>query len=173
MIDVSQGGEMTKRMFVGAAALTALWFGGGALEAQAPQAAPGAPAAQAAPRRGTPPCGPNLADVTNVAKDSRCFELRTYTLREGGSIDTLHSRFRDHTTGLFKKHGITMLGFWQPVTKKDTLIYLLVYKDAAERDAQWAAFGKDPEWQKVLKAMPVNLAVEAVFMSATDYSSVK
>src|SRR5947207_1213059 len=43
----------------------------------------------------TPPCGPNLT-IKNVAKDSRCFELRTYTVREGSSIDLLHSRFRDH-----------------------------------------------------------------------------
>jgi hypothetical protein len=142
---------------------------------QAAQGAQGAPAAQAgrSAGRGTPPCGPNLADVTNVAKDSRCFELRTYTVREGGSIDLLHSRFRDHSTALFKKHGITMVGFWQPVAKKDTLVYLLAFKDAADRDARWAAFFADPEWQKVLKAMPVNLTVEAVFMSATDYSLMK
>lgn len=49
--------------------------------AQAGQAARGA-----APQ--TPPCGPNLpAEIKNVAKDSRCFELRTYTVREGSSIE--------------------------------------------------------------------------------------
>lgn len=165
---------MRKRtVLLGSAVLTAMCVGATApLNAQAPQAAPAAQPGRGA-ARGTPPCGPNLADVTNVAKDSRCFELRTYTVREGGSIDLLHSRFRDHTSSLFKKHGIQMIGFWQPVAKKDTLVYLLVYKDAAERDAQWAAFGKDPEWQKVLKAMPVPLMVEAVFMSATDYSGMK
>mgnify|MGYP002135070656 CR=1 FL=1 len=26
-------------------------------------------------------------DIKNVAKDSRCFELRTYTVREGSSLD--------------------------------------------------------------------------------------
>ena len=67
----------------------------------------------------TPPCGPNLPiDIKNVAKDSRCFELRIYTVREGSSADLLHSRFRDHTTALFKKHGMTIVGFWQPVTKR-------------------------------------------------------
>jgi hypothetical protein len=122
----------------------------------------------------TPPCGPNLAaDIKNVAKDSRCFELRTYTVREGSSIDLLHSRFRDHTTALFKKHGMTIIGYWQPVAKRDTLIYMLAYKDGAARDAAWAAFGADPDWVKTRTEMQVNVQVENVFMSATDYSPVK
>jgi NIPSNAP protein len=137
-------------------------------QAPAPQAGRGAPPAP------TPPCGPNLAaDVKNVAKDSRCFELRTYTVREGSSIDLLHTRFRERTTALFKKHGMSIIGYWQPVTKRDTLIYILAYKDGAARDAAWAAFGADPDWVKTRTEMQVNVQVENVFMSATDYSPVK
>src|SRR5262252_2570620 len=122
----------------------------------------------------TPPCGPNLsAKIKNVAKDSRCFELRTYTVREGSSIDLLHSRFRDHTTALFKKHGMTIVGYWQPVSKPNTLIYILAYKDAAARDASWTAFNADPEWVKTRTEMAVNVQVDNVFMSATDYSPMK
>jgi hypothetical protein len=122
----------------------------------------------------TPPCGPNLAaDIKNVAKESRCFELRTYTVREGSSIDLLHSRFRDHTTALFRKHGMTIIGYWQPVTKPNVLIYILAYKDAAARDKAWAAFNADPEWVKTRTAMQVNVQVDNVFMSATDYSPLK
>ena len=140
------------------------------------------PASQTAPAgrgaRGAAPADPTVrpnlpADIKNVAKDSRCFELRTYTVQEGASIDLLHSRFRDHTVDLFKKHGIMMIGFWQPVTKLNTLTYLLAYKDGAARDASWAAFQADPEWRKVLAAMPVHLQVESVFMSAADYSPLK
>jgi hypothetical protein len=135
------------------------------------QNVPGQAARGAAP---TPACGPNLpADIKNVAKDSRCFELRTYTVREGSSIDLLHSRFRDHTTALFKKHGMTVIGYWQPVTKRDTLIYILAYKDGAARDAAWAAFNADPEWVKTRTEMQVNVQVDNVFMSATDYSPMK
>ena len=141
----------------------------GAAAAQAGGAGRGA-----APAAPTPPCGPNLPPtVKNVTKDSRCFELRTYTVREGSSIDLLHSRFREHTTALFKKHGMTIVGYWQPVAKPDTLIYLLAYKDGAARDAAWAAFGADPEWVKTRTAMQVNVQVDAVFMSATDYSPMK
>jgi hypothetical protein len=121
----------------------------------------------------TPACGPNLT-MKNVAKDSRCFELRTYTVREGGgNIDVLHARFREHTNRLFKKHGMTIVGFWQPVSKPDQLIYILAYKDAAARDASRAAFQADPEWVKVRAQMAVTLTVDNVFMSATDYGPIK
>jgi hypothetical protein len=120
----------------------------------------------------TPPCGPNLP-IKNVSAQSRCFELRTYTVREGSSIDLLHSRFRQYTTALFQKHGMTVIGYWQPVAKPDTLVYMLAYKDAAARDAAWAAFQADPEWVKVRTDMQVNVTIESVFMSATDYSPLK
>ena len=132
-------------------------------------------AAAQAPGRGpqpTPPCGPNLT-IKNVDQQSRCFELRTYTVREGSSIDLLHSRFRDHSTALFKKHGMTVIGYWQPVAKPDTLIYILAYKDAAARDASWAAFNVDPEWVKTRTEMQVAVQVDNVFMAATDYSPMK
>ena len=137
---------------------------------------PPAAAAQTGQRGGgapaTPPCGPNLT-LKNVDKQSRCFELRTYTVSGGSSIDLLHSRFRDHTTGLFQKHGMTVIGYWQPVAKLDTLVYMLAYRDAAARDASWAAFQADPEWVKVRTEMQVNVQVDSVFMSATDYSPMK
>ena len=142
--------------------------------APAAQSAPAPQAGRGAPPAPTPPCGPNLpTSVRNVAKDSRCFELRTYTVREGSSIDLLHTRFREKTTALFKKHGMTIVGYWQPVTKPDTLIYVLAYKDGAARDAAWAAFGADPDWVKTRTEMQVNLQVDNVFMSATDYSPLK
>src|SRR5262245_34170519 len=137
-------------------------------------AAPVAQAGRGAPPAPSPACGPSLpADVKNVAKDSRCFELRTYTVREGSSIDLLHTRFRERTTALFKKHGMTIIGYWQPVTKPNTLIYILAYKDAAARDAAWAAFGADPDWVKTRTEMQVQVQVDNVFMSATDYSPLK
>jgi hypothetical protein len=145
-------------------ALFASIFIAGSNAFAAPQAAP-------AP---TPLCGPNLpSDIKNVARESRCFELRTYTVKEGSSIDLLHSRFRDHTNALFRKHGMTIVGFWQPVTKPNVLVYILAYKDAAARDKSWAAFNADPEWVKTRTEMKVDVQVDNVFMSATDYSPMK
>jgi hypothetical protein len=128
----------------------------------------------AAPAGPPPPCGPGINDK-NVAPDSRCFELRTYTVRpEGpGSIDLLHSRFREHTNRLFRKHGMTIVGFWHPTNKPNTLIYILAYKDRAARDAAWKAFQSDPEWAKVRTEMQVGTQVESIFMSSTDYGPMK
>src|SRR3954471_5917723 len=108
----------------------------------------------------TPACGPAF-QTKNTAKTSRCFELRTYTVREGsGNIDVLHARFREHTNALFRKHAMTIVGFWQPVAKPDQLIYILSYKDAAARDAAWAAFQADPDWVKTRADMAVNVQVD-------------
>ena len=134
----------------------------------------GQPAAAPRPPQPSPACGAGQpASSKNVDKASRCFELRTYTVREGSSIDLLHSRFRDHTTALFRKHGMTIVGYWQPVEKPNTLIYILAYKDNVARDAAWAAFNTDPEWVKTRTEMVVNVQVDAVFMTATDYSPLK
>ena len=161
---------ITRAGFVGLRAVVV----GLAISAAGVQGADAGQAGRGAPPAPTPSCGPNLPpDIKNVARDSRCFELRTYTVREGSSLDLLHSRFRDHTTALFKKHGMTIIGYWQPVTKRDTLIYMLAYKDGAARDAAWAAFQADPEWVKTRTEMQVNVQVDNVFMSATDYSPVK
>lgn len=140
--------------------------------AQAPAGAPQAPAA--APAGPPAPCGPGVTDK-NVAPDSRCFELRTYTVRaEGpGSIDLLHSRFRQHTNRLFRKHGMEIIGFWHPTNKPNTLIYILAYKDRAARDAAWKGFQSDPEWAKVRSEMQVGTAVEAIFMNSVDYGPMK
>ena len=116
------------------------------------------------------------AESDSVAKGSRCFELRTYTAAPG-KLDALHARFRDHTNALFIKHGMTIVGYWEPTDKPDTLVYMLAYKDRAARDVAWKAFQSDPDWVKARAASEVNgsltAKVENLFMSATDYSPVK
>jgi hypothetical protein len=145
-------------------------------------ATPAAPADQAQPARGggrgggrgTPPCG-SAVTGRNMAPTSRCFELRTYTVRPDspGNIDVLHARFREVSQRLFLKHGMNVIGFWQPVAMPDTLVYMLAYKDNATRDAQWAAFNADPEWVEARTRMNVGLGVVSVFMNASDYSPIK
>ena len=68
---------------------------------------------------------------------------------------------------------MTVVGIWQPVSKPDTIVYLVAYKDAATRDAAWAAFNADPEWVKVRTDMNVGITVEQTFMVATDYGMLK
>ncbi len=112
--------------------------------------------------------------VFAAEKDTRCFEMRVYYAAPG-KLDELHKRFRDHTTALFKKHGMTNLGYWTPVENADLkLVYVLAYPSREARDASWKAFAADPDWQAAYKASEVNgklvAKFESTFMQATDYS---
>ena len=110
----------------------------------------------------------------------RFFELRTYTTAPGKLV-ALNNRFREHTNGLFKKHGMTIVGFWTPADEprsKDTLIYILAYPDREAREKSWKEFQADPDWVKArdesekdgpLLAHPP----ESVYMNPTDYSPIK
>src|SRR5688500_8722504 len=66
----------------------------------------------------------------SVVKGSRPFGLRTYHAPPG-KLEELHARFRNHTIRLFKKHGMTIVGFWAPTAPLDaaaqTLVYVLAY----------------------------------------------
>jgi len=116
----------------------------------------------------------------SVAKDSRCFEIRTYHAAPG-KFEAMHARFRDHTCALFKKHGMEIVGFWIPTDKDQgadsTLIYLLAHKSREEAKKSWAAFSNDPDWKKARAeseaAGKLVEKAESVFLSATDYSSMK
>jgi hypothetical protein len=114
---------------------------------------------------------------------ARTFELRTYTA-SAGNMDNLHNRFRQYTMGLFEKHNITNIGYWQPMpkadgTKSDLLIYLIAHPDKATGDASWKAFREDPKWVAAKAASEVKgggsltTKVESVFMLPTDYSPIK
>lgn len=144
----------------------------GSTTALALHEAPAVPHRASPARAATPPCGPGL-DIKNVARDSRCFELRIYTIAPGGSADVLHARFRERTLALFRKHGMTVIGFWQPVARLDQLVYLLAFRDAAARDSAWAAFNADPDWVRTHAEMKVSVDVDNTFMVATDYSPLK
>ena len=116
----------------------------------------------------------------SIAKDSRCFELRTYHAAPG-KLEALNARFRDHTCALFKQHGMEIVGFWIPADADkgatNTLVYLLAHKSREEAKKSWAAFGADPDWKKVRTESEVNgkltEKVESVFLLATDYSPLK
>lgn len=113
------------------------------------------------------------------AATNRVFELRTYYTLEG-KLPDLEARFRNHTTKLFEKHGMTNIGYWVPQDepgKKNTLIYIVAHKSRDSAKASWDAFRSDPEWKKVQTASEVNgkivQKVDSVFMEPTDYSKIR
>ena len=132
-----------------------------------------------------PPCGP-AAQLpsefsTNVAPDSRCFELRMYTAdtsRDGvgdyeRTIDELHQRFREQEVAIFEKHGAEVVAVWQSLEDSNTLTWMLAYRDRAHREEVWAAFRADPEWTALREKYPVGVSIQAFMMSASDYSALK
>jgi hypothetical protein len=121
-----------------------------------------------------------VAASPSIAKDSRCFEMRTYYAAPG-KLEELNKRFRDHTCALFKKHGMENIGYWIPAASEkgaeNTLVYIIAHKSREEAKKSWAAFIADPEWQKVHKESEANgklvTKIESVFLGATDYSAIK
>ena len=121
-----------------------------------------------------------VAVSPSIAKDSRCFEMRTYYAAPG-KLEALNARFRDHTCALFKKHGMENVGYWIPADADkgatNKLVYIIAHKSREEAKKSWAAFSTDPDWKKAQKESEVNgklvEKVESVFLGATDYSPVK
>jgi len=121
----------------------------------------------------------DLSIKRNVASagafpDTRLFELRTYHA-EPGKLEVLLARFRDHTTKLFAKHGMTNSGYWVPADNKDNLlIYLLAYQDRATRDESWKTFLADEEWKKVVAESEANgrlvTKADQLFLTSTVFS---
>ena len=113
------------------------------------------------------------------AQDEKVFELRTYKATPG-NLDNLHARFRDHTTRIFRKHGMEVIGYWSPTSeeeREDTLVYLLGHDNQAAADQSWQDFIADPEWARVAEESnrdgQILGGIERKYMVATDYSPMR
>lgn len=122
---------------------------------------------------------PAGAAAAPPAAATRVFELRTYT-SPPGKLPALHARFAGHTMALFARHGMTNVGYWTPqdsARRGNTLVYLLAHPSRQAARDSWAAFGADPEWQRVRAASeangPIVERVESVFLDPTDFSPMK
>lgn len=135
------------------------------------------PPGGAAARAGGPELGKNAA----MAPD-RTFEVRTYRSAPG-RLDALSSRFRDHTLGIFARHGVSVTAFFQARDENDpttgTLVYICDFPSREAADAAWASFREDPEWTKVRAESeeraggPLTTSVESLFVEPTDYSPIR
>jgi hypothetical protein len=110
---------------------------------------------------------------------TRVFEMRTYYTHPG-KMEALHERFRKHTNKLFEKHGMTLIGYWNPIDPKqaqEKLVYILAYpsKEAAAQSRK--GFVNDPEWKAAKAASekdgPLVARVESVYLAPTDYSQIQ
>jgi hypothetical protein len=111
----------------------------------------------------------------------RLFEWRTYTATPG-QLDRLHARFRDHTVGLFSKHGMGHFGYWVPDADQPgagaTQVYLITHASEAARQASFDGFRADPAWVAARTAseeaaggpLTVKDGVQSLLLLPTDYS---
>ena len=113
---------------------------------------------------------------SRAAESDVVYELRVYHCYEGKLPDLLR-RFREHTTKIFEKHGMTNVAYWSPMDepqKSNTLIYVLAHPSREAAATNWKAFSADPEWQSVQKASEANgkivEKVDSTFMVPTDFS---
>ncbi|MBG89972.1 MAG: NIPSNAP family protein [Verrucomicrobiales bacterium] len=121
---------------------------------------------------------------TKIAKGmtggpERTFQLRIYNTLPG-RLKNLQARFRDHTVGLFEKHGISNIAYWTPIKGQEThgsqLIYIIAGKSEAGIKGSFKKFGQDPDWKKARTASVSDgqiikpKGIDATFMSPTDYS---
>jgi hypothetical protein len=102
------------------------------------------------------------------------YEMRTYEVVPG-RMPAMHARFQNHTVGLFKKHGIRVVGFWEAaIGVSNVLHYLVQFDDLAHRERAWAAFGADPDWQRVRaeseKDGPIVARIRSEIWRAAPYS---
>ncbi|HUY06289.1 MAG TPA: NIPSNAP family protein [Acidimicrobiales bacterium] len=104
---------------------------------------------------------------------SRVFDVRTYSAAPG-KLEELKARFRIHTLGFFKRHGIKVVGFFEPVDGSETLLYIVEFESSEEADRAWERFGRDPEWAKAKASTetdgPLVVHIDAQRFRATDFS---
>ena len=113
------------------------------------------------------------------AQGERIFEMRTYTAHPG-RLDALNARFRDHTTRIFDKHGMTNVGYWTPQEaplSENTLVYILAHDSREAGQESWDAFRADPAWSQVAEESQrdgrIVESVDVLWLEATDYSKIK
>jgi hypothetical protein len=115
----------------------------------------------------------------------RAFELRIYTANED-KLEALKARFRDHTTAIFKKHHMEVIGYWTPQSdssksddpkSEDTFIYILAHPSREAATKNWKEFHDDPEWVKVQgdseKNGPLAKKIDSTFLDALPFSPMK
>ena len=77
------------------------------------------------------------------------YEYRVYEAAPG-KLDALHARFRNHTLGIFERHGIKNIGYWTSAVGdySDRLIYIVAFEDEAHRERAWAVIPRRPRVER-------------------------
>lgn len=90
-----------------------------------------------------------------AGRGARTFELRTYESDNETTLRRKIKMFGDGEVAIFRRNGLQPVFFGEALAggKLPRLTYMVAYESMAGREKAWAAFGADPDWQK-LKATP-------------------
>ena len=117
-----------------------------------------------------------LAEQQRAA--SQVYELRVYTTLPG-KRPALADRFRDHTSKMFERAGMTNVGYWNAATgdnAEETFVYLLAYPSREARDEMWQELGTYEDFQEIIIAVERDDErklienIEARILEPTSYS---
>ena len=138
-------------------------------------------------------CISNTKEIKNnniLTQKNEVYELRIYYTHEGKFNDII-SRFENHTTKLFEKHGFVNVGYWTSQSREEpsfadeilnnkdqgALYYIVSFPNMEERDKSWELFINDADWKKAYnesrKDGPIVSRIEQVFLNPTTFSNLK
>jgi len=111
------------------------------------------------------------------AKAPRIFELRTY---EGYNEDALRRKLKMFNTeefAIFDRTKLNRVFFGEVIAGNDMpcLTYMITFANMEEHDKSWAAFGADPDWQRISKAAEYANSVSRItkiFLEPVAYSQI-
>jgi hypothetical protein len=98
---------------------------------------------------------PSVEKGKASAVASRIFELRTYESDNETTVKRKIKMFGVGELAIFRRCGLQPVFFGEALAGANLprITYMVAYENMADRDKAWAAFGADPEWQK-LKVTP-------------------
>ena len=112
----------------------------------------------------------------NGPRKDRIYELRSYESATEKIFQNKVKMFNEgDEVGLFKRLNFNANFYGEVIAggKMPNLMYMTCHENKATRDANWKAFGEDPQWIK-LKSMPEyqhNVShIDISFLYPTDYS---
>jgi hypothetical protein len=76
------------------------------------------------------------------------YEIRVYE-PEAGKADAMRDRFKQYVVSRFAKHGIELVGAFEPTEDDGRLIYITRFENEEKRGKGWAAFAADAEWLEI------------------------
>lgn len=82
----------------------------------------------------------------------RIFELRTYENPSEKANATKIKMFDTAEISIFRRNGLRPVFFGKTVigSRMPSLTYMLTFENLEAREKNWAAFGRDPEWKKLI-----------------------